>query len=303
MFSAFWAWVLAHPVEDAIILALLGIAITIWAKWRSDKAFRELKEEIKKLQERPTLVPGRDTEVTAEKPVEHLASVQQYLDGIPKVRKRRKAVIYRDAFRAMREYRHDEAIKKFQEAYPLASDDSERCAILNLIGTDQINSSAYKDAEQTFLEMIEIAEQAKLDDVLSAAYGNIGVVYRTLGEPHKALEYHEKALEINEKIGRLEGQATNLGNIGIVYDTLGEPHRALGYYQKALKIAEQIGNLEIQASILGNIGNVYGNMGDHQKALEFFQRAREIFVKIGAKLEIEKADRNIALARQKLAEQ
>ena len=90
----------------------------------------------------------------------------------------------------MHEYRHAEAIEKFKAGLELASDDSERCALLNLIGESRIRSGAYKDAEQTFLEMIRIAEQAGIDESLAAALGNIGLVYATLGEPHKALNSH-----------------------------------------------------------------------------------------------------------------
>lgn len=245
-----WEWLSAHflTVVLPVGLAVLGIGATIWGViytlQRGDRANRQLQREIKKLQEQQT-------------------QTNLYLDGIPEIRNYKKALIYRDAFRAVRKYKHAEAIKKFQEALPLASDDSERCAILNLIGLSQMDMGATHDAEQTFLEMIRIAGQAKLDEPLAAAYGNIGLVFRTLGEPQKALEYYEKALKLNEQIGRLEGQANQLGNIGLAYFDL----------------------------------------GDYQQALDYFQSAREIFVKIGAKDGIKLCDTIIALARQKLAGQ
>ncbi|TET22092.1 MAG: tetratricopeptide repeat protein, partial [Candidatus Stahlbacteria bacterium] len=156
-----------------------------------------------------------------------LGEPMPYLDGLTKLHPKKKNILLNEALKARKQYKHETAIMKFKLLLGQASDDSERCAILNLIGASQIRSSDYKNAEQTFLEMITIAEQAKLDEALSAALGNIGLVYRTLGEPRKALDYHQKALEIDEKIGSLEGQANQLGNIGIVYEALGEPRKAL----------------------------------------------------------------------------
>jgi len=183
----FWEWLLDNiwVVVVTVVLAALGIGTTIWgviyALRRGDRANRELKEEIKKLQEQQT-------------------QMALYLDGLPDVRDAKKATILRDAFRAMREYKHEEAIKKFNVALPLASDDSERCAILNLIGLSQKTSGATRDAEKTFKEMIEIAEQAKLDEPLSFALGNIGIVYVYMGNFNKALDYYLQAREISAKI-------------------------------------------------------------------------------------------------------
>ncbi|MBA7624577.1 Photosystem I assembly protein Ycf3 [subsurface metagenome] len=185
-----------------------------------------------------------------------------YLNGIPKVRERKKVIRYSAGIRAMREYDYTEAISKFQEVLDLETDDSERCALLNLIGESQIRSSAYKDAEQTFLEMIRIAEKAKIEEALAAAYGNIGLVYKTLGEPKRALEYDQRALEI----------------------------------------AEKVGNPKIQAIALGNIGNTYLGLEQFKEALSYLQRAREIYVKIGAKHKVEICDRNIALVKKAMGE-
>ncbi|TET23142.1 MAG: tetratricopeptide repeat protein [Candidatus Stahlbacteria bacterium] len=167
----------------------------------------------------------------------------------------------------------------------------------------QINLNESKKALDLHMEALAIDKKTKWIQGQAADLGNIGNVYLTLGEPQKALEYYEKALEIAEQIGNLEVQASILGNIGNVYYTLGENKKALEYHQKALEINEKIGRLEGQANQLGNIGNVYNTLGESRKALECYEQARAIFVKIGVKLEIEKADRHIALARQALAEQ
>lgn len=273
--------------------AVVGIGWFIWWLVERRPSRKKDKETQKILQE---------MRVEIKQLKEQNIQTQFYLDGIPEVRDRRKAVIYRDAFRAMREYQHDDAIKKFQEAFPLASDPSERCAILNLIGLSRGKSGATRDAEKTYLEVIKIAEQAKIEDALAVAYGNIGVVYYILGELRKALEYFEEALKINEKIGNLEGQASQLGNIGIVHYSLGKLRNALEYYEKSLGVAEQIGNKKVQAQILGNIGVTYATLDEPQKALGYQQKALGLAEKIG-NLEIQaKALGNIGIVNQSLGE-
>ncbi|MCK4334511.1 tetratricopeptide repeat protein, partial [candidate division WOR-3 bacterium] len=180
------------------LATLLGVAIAVYSLIQSRFVKVKLQSEIHKLKE-------------------SLKEGFLYLDGLPEVSGRKKNVILYSGMKHYREYKYSKAISAFTDALMLASDDSERCAILNLIGLSQRKSGATRDAEQTFLKMIDIAEQAKLDEALSVALGNTGVVYHTLGEPHKALEYYQKSLEIAKQIGNLEVQANQLGNIGNVY--------------------------------------------------------------------------------------
>jgi tetratricopeptide (TPR) repeat protein len=128
--------------------------------------------------------------------------VAVYIDGLAETKGRKKIRFLNEALQARDEYRYEKAIQKFQEAYPLAEDDSERCAILNLIGTSQINSNAFRDAEQTFIEMIRIAKAAQLFEAFAAGYGNIGIIYRILGKPKKALRGFNNEVQ---HLGKREG--------------------------------------------------------------------------------------------------
>lgn len=232
-----------------------------------------------------------------------VSDFQLYLDPLYKTTDPAFAKIISKGVEAIRKYKYGEAIGYFRSAIELTSDTATKLSLLNIVGLSQYKNGTTSNAEQTFLEMITVAEQAKNDEALAAALGNIASAYCTLGKPRKALEYLKKSLEIEMKIGNLEGQTINLSDIGVVYSTLGEPQDALDYFERALKIAERIGNPEIQASILSNIGAAYCNMGNNQKGLAYFLHSREIFVRIGAKDKIATCDHNIAIARQKLAGQ
>lgn len=321
-----------------LILTLFFGAVTVFGGIGTYLFLRDrakAKRESAELQERLDRIE-KSVGQTAEQ-------VAIYLDGLAETKGRKKIRLLNEALRATEEYRHEEAIVKFREALPFASNDSERCAILNQIGLSQHNIGKSHDAINTLLEMTKIAKQENLSEALAAGYNNIGNifgtlgeflktleyylkaftiieksanleeqtkhlsiignVYRSLGATNKAVEFYRRALKIDEKIGNLEGQARDLGNIGIIYYFMRELTKSLEYHQKALKIDEKTDNYKGQIQDLINIGAVYLLMNNNKEALDCFLRAKEISVKIGAEFEIMKVNHNIALARQKLTEQ
>lgn len=266
-------WIVFFSILGGIS-AVTGIVWFVWwlverqpnkkKEEETQKILLEMRGEIKKLREQ-----GKET--------------QFYLDGIPEVRDKRKALIYRDAFRAMREYRHAEAIAKFQEALPLASDDSERCAILNLIGNSQTYYGLHKEAENTFLEMASFVKQTGINeqDFLVVAFNNIGWVNQLLGKHELALEYHLKALEAVRQIHNETSEGKIISNIGIDYQEIGDFDKAQEYYAEALKIAKRSDDFESQARVLGNMGIFYQKQGKMSEALEYYEKALKIAVMKG----------------------
>jgi len=75
----------------------------------------------------------------------------------------------------------------------------------------------------------------------AAAYGNLGLLYRTRGEIDRAEEMHKKSLAIDEKLGRQEGMANHYGNLGNVYKTRGDLDRAEEMYRKAPALFKAVG--------------------------------------------------------------
>jgi tetratricopeptide (TPR) repeat protein len=71
-------------------------------------------------------------------------------------------------------------------------------------------------------------------------------------------------------------------------------------YQASLEIDREIGYRQGEANSLGNIGNVYFQQGKLGQALDHYQRARDIFRDIGATIELQTAEKNIALVQAKV---
>jgi len=99
----------------------------------------------------------------------------------------------------------------------------------------------------------------------------------------EALETFQEVLVIVREIGQRKGEGTTLYYIGLVYDKLGQYAKALEFYTQALPIAKQIGNKAGEGSTLNDIGLVYYKLGQYAKALEFYTQALPIAKQIGNK--------------------
>jgi len=91
----------------------------------------------------------------------------------------------------------------------------------------------------------------------AAAYGNLGLVYRTRGDLDQAVEFYQKSLAINQELGRKEGMAADYGNLGIVYRTRGDLDQAVDYWKKSLALFTKVGaarEIEVVQSLLDDVG-------------------------------------------------
>ncbi|MCK4469196.1 MAG: tetratricopeptide repeat protein [Desulfobacterales bacterium] len=143
------------------------------------------------------------------------------------------------------------------------------------------HKSDFYGAAKKWEKALRIFEEHNFKKGISAAIGNLGVVYWNLGQYQKALNFYENALAIKKEIGDRKGEGGDLGNIGNVYADLGQYQKALGFYEKALAIKKEIGDRKGEGNNLTNIGNVYKNLGQYQKALKFYEKALTIKKEIG----------------------
>ncbi|XP_067046747.1 tetratricopeptide repeat protein 28-like [Acropora muricata] len=134
------------------------------------------------------------------------------------------------------------------------------------------------------------------------AYGNLGIVYKSLGDYQKAIEYHEKDLKIAKEIGDRAGEGRAYGNLGIVYKSLGDYQKAIEYHEKDLKIAKEIGDRAGEGRAYGNLGIVYKSLGDYQKAIEYHEKRLKIAKEIGDRAGEGRAYGNLGIVYKSLGD-
>jgi len=99
---------------------------------------------------------------------------------------------------------------------------TERMSILLNLGNAYYSLSQYDSALKNYEAILELAPRVDEESALegkSAAFGNIGLIYRARGELDEALKCHKDALEIHREIGYKQGEANALGNIGVIKES------------------------------------------------------------------------------------
>ena len=156
----------------------------------------------------------------------------EYLDGLPQATPK-----VRDPFekgrRLQEAEQHEAAIRQFEKALAAAKDESQRCALHNLIGNR----------------------------------------LRELGRPAEAEGHYRQAVDAAQKAQDKKGEAFSLGNLGLTYEDLRQQHRAQDHFAQSLAAFEETGERDIQAVILTHLSARSLERGQRQRAKALAERA------------------------------
>jgi CHAT domain-containing protein len=148
-------------------------------------------------------------------------------------------------------------------------------------GDQQIQTSQYKEALQSFQQALTIYRKIKDRKGQAFSLNYIAIVKRTLGDNIESLEFYKQALYIFREIGDRLNEGTVLNNIGKVHEGLGQYPQALEFYQQALSIRQEVGDQTGEAFTLTDLGLINTSLGQYSQAEKFFQQSLDIFRKIG----------------------
>lgn len=211
-----------------------------------------------------------------------LGEVLEYFDGLPETKNPKLKRLFKKGYALYKEERYPEAIDTFKACLQLKTKDSERLALLLLIGNAyRTTVGNLKEVEDSYQEARLIGERIGDKQGTASALGNIGVLYQHKGDLDQALRYHQDALKIHRETGYRQGEASQSGNIGLVYQTKGDLDQALEHFQQVLAMERELGRQWGEANALGNIGVIYHDKGDLDQALKYQKEALDINREIG----------------------
>ncbi len=170
-----------------------------------------------------------------------------------------------------------------------------RTKMLFSLSITQMFRGNFDRALEQIFQVITLAEEFTLDEILPNAYNIMGCTYTYLSDYGKAFEYLRQALVQYEKAGDSHSIAGVSGNIGTVYVEIGDIPNAMEYFSRALDGHIQLGNNDAVAQIYGNLGVVYGNLLEHDKALEYHNLSYTIHSENGNKHGLAIVTNNIGL--------
>ena len=191
-------------MDLGIIVGIIGIIVTIAIG---------VYFGIKALRPKVPLELQRDI----EKIKTQMEQVALYLDGLPKTKDKNKKALFEKGISLMAQYKYEQAIESFRECSALETEESEKVALLILIGNSFYAWNRWDQALGSWKDALDAAEKAKDEEGQAVALGNLGLVYQDKGEWDKAIEFYNKSLKIKEKIGDEHGMAQTFNNLAIVY--------------------------------------------------------------------------------------
>ncbi|MBW4497423.1 MAG: CHAT domain-containing protein [Oscillatoria princeps RMCB-10] len=187
-----------------------------------------------------------------------------------------------------------EALQTYQQVLEIRRATGDKAAIgktLDSIGEVYISLSQYSAALDVLQQALEMRKSAGDRAGEGETLHNTGVVYLNLGQYNQALELLNRALAIHREVGDRGGEGTALGSIGAVYHRQNEFSRSLEFYRQALAIHKEVGDLAGTGSDLTGMGAVYQQQGELARALDFYQQALATHRQIG-----DRAGEGVALA-------
>ena len=176
---------------------------------------------------------------------------------------------------AKKDYKNQEAIQHYQDAYTIFKtyDPKGAAGILNSISLVYKSVGETNKAIELLSQVLPIYQQLGDKSGEARLLNNLGSAHSSFGDKSKALFFFNQALLIRQQIIDKKGEATTFNNMGSVYDTLGDKSKAMECFNKALLIQQQVGDNSGKAGTLNNIGGLYSSLGAKIKALKFYNEA------------------------------
>ena len=173
----------------------------------------------------------------------------------------------------------NEAIKFQKQSLKILTEiGADREASVAIINLSTFYFNMYKDAEGLkYLDTLFLL-QAKLNDVILLAQGNLqaAIAYNSLGLVHNADDAMKKSEQYYMKIDNLSKQAEFYRIKGVFYRNRGEYNNAIEVSKKGLSIIENMEGLDMEKGWLNyNLYDSYKSLKRYKEALEAYERMTE----------------------------
>lgn len=144
-----------------------------------------------------------------------------------------------------------------------------------------------KEAIETFLRCLEVAEQLRDARMVATAYTSLGIINVSQGNYGKALDYYQKTLDIAIADGNKGREQRTYTNMGIVYMRLHQYEQSIQSHLKALHLAQELGVKRDEAFVYNDLGAVYLNSDlGISKAIDYLSKSITLREQLGEKSEI-----------------
>jgi class 3 adenylate cyclase/tetratricopeptide (TPR) repeat protein len=131
-------------------------------------------------------------------------------------------------------------------------------------------------ATDRLMRVLELAQQAQLDSMVTDSLRTLGSVAFTRGDLEAARAYNSRALQAAGEIGSLPARANSLINLGAIAALQFNYKGARDYFEEALALAREMGERRVEAMAFNNLGMTAGQAGDYELALAHYRQGLQV---------------------------
>ncbi len=180
----------------------------------------------------------------------------------------------------------EQAKEGFRQLLEGTADERERAELNQELVNIEINLGGFKNAEETCLSQLEIADELDHDELKGAILTDLGIATFLQGRYDDAARHFRFALGVYESLADETHVVSAITNVGNALNARGDSAAAIEQWRRALEYAVGSGTLSQQAKIQNNLGIAYFNLGRHAEARASYLQSRETFQRLGMKGEL-----------------
>lgn len=161
-------------------------------------------------------------------------------------------------------------------------DDKLLIMILTNMGLAKFGMGLYREAENYFLQSLDLNQKFSDTHVQIVNYGNLGLVYSELFEFERSEEYFQKAIALSLDTKKKFSLAVNTADLGRLYIRKAESakdirkrnqliHQAISNYQNALSTFLELKDFRRFGGYSKDLSQAYEMLGNYTKALEAYK--------------------------------
>ncbi|MDP8220613.1 MAG: tetratricopeptide repeat protein [Candidatus Stygibacter frigidus] len=168
--------------------------------------------------------------------------------------------------------KYDLALEDYYAAlriYSEIKDFSSQVEISISIGNIQMLSGKIKQAKETYLEALDMANKYNHITGLAALENNLAVIAEINKDYDEAVKKNITSLNLEKSDENNIGIITSLYNLGNLYLTLSNYDNSVKSFLQGLELSQGLGEDFLIKEIYYRLAELYAQTGDYQKALDF----------------------------------
>jgi CHAT domain-containing protein/Flp pilus assembly protein TadD len=156
------------------------------------------------------------------------------------------------------------------------NDPRAEALVNNTLGIVYRRLGDFESAIQHYQEVIRLAEEHDLPDLLASAQNNIGVVFIWTGRPDRAVPWFERSLGLSREQGEPQGELNAMVNLGSAHFESREYQQSLDFLDQARALADTLSSVPTLGTVHVGLGNALLRSGSPDAATEQYREALAI---------------------------